>query len=178
MAFPSNVVVTQFQSLCDMIFFRMLQHRLYRFRITSSGLAFYRSTLHLIADKEIKFHAAVIVIIIQFTPHLAKDVGHIHLELTLNSVSVKRQFRYLRIVATANDVGIFNPLQATGIIAPTTSKTDYGITISDLYSSTIRLCTASTFNISVLSLFLDELRLSAEDSVFQKFVFWAVPLPP
>lgn len=71
-----HVVISEFQGMIDMILFRMFQQCLHGFGIARPGLTFQWGAFSFVAHHKIDLYAVGLMIIIEFPPHLAKDIGH------------------------------------------------------------------------------------------------------
>ena len=60
----------------DMILFRMLQYRFRAFDVAGTGFYFNQSAFSPIADHKIHFQTAVLVEIVEFSPHFSENVSN------------------------------------------------------------------------------------------------------
>lgn len=54
----------------------MLKDSVHRLGIACCGFTFDWDTLSFMAHQKIQFNAAILVVIVQLAPHLAKDIGN------------------------------------------------------------------------------------------------------
>ncbi len=72
----TNIIISELEGMVHMIFLWVLEDGFQGLGIASSGFAFHKRTLILIAYHEVYFDAVLLVIEIEFTSHLAHEIRH------------------------------------------------------------------------------------------------------